>query len=166
MNANEFTGSGTGLHSLTFHIAWLTNMKLLAQTEQGYTINTEWHDCGHACAHMSTHANVHTCLSVQIKFESAGLKQICTPQCKGKQAQIKNTQTHNTYTQSHYTNPSKCHSVACEKRKRVKMLVPSEHPQHVPQRNKQTLLNWCRFGMEWWFIMQNSPVEYWKPNHF
>lgn len=41
MNANEFTGSGTGLHNLTFHIACLTDMKLLAQTEQGYTVNTE-----------------------------------------------------------------------------------------------------------------------------
>lgn len=41
MNANEFTGSGTGLHNLTFHIAYLTDLKLLAQTERGYTVNTE-----------------------------------------------------------------------------------------------------------------------------
>lgn len=59
-----------------------------------------------------------------------------------------NTQTHDIYTQTHYTNPRKCHSVACEKRKGVKMLVPGKHSRRVPQRNKQTLLNWCRFGME------------------
>lgn len=41
MNANEFTSSGTGHHNLTFHIACLIDMKLLAQTEQGYTVNTE-----------------------------------------------------------------------------------------------------------------------------
>lgn len=41
MNANEFTGSGTGLHNLTFHIACFTDKKLLAQTEPGYTINPE-----------------------------------------------------------------------------------------------------------------------------
>lgn len=41
MNANEFTGSGNGLHNLTFHIARLTDMELLAQTEAGYTVNTE-----------------------------------------------------------------------------------------------------------------------------
>lgn len=100
MNANEFTGSGTGLHNLTFHIACFTNMKLLAQTEQGYTINTEWHDCGHARANMSTRANRHTCMSVQIKCESAGLKQICTPQCTRKQAQIK-IHKHTTHTHNH-----------------------------------------------------------------
>ncbi len=41
MNANEFTGFGTGLHNLTFHIAYLTDVELLAQTEQDSTVNTE-----------------------------------------------------------------------------------------------------------------------------
>lgn len=41
MNANEFTGSGTGLLNLTFHTACLTDMEILTQTEQVHTVNTE-----------------------------------------------------------------------------------------------------------------------------
>lgn len=59
MNANEFTGSDTGLHNLTFHIACLTDMKLLAQTERGYTVSdttVDMHVPIRRHAHSQTHA--------------------------------------------------------------------------------------------------------------